>query len=43
MVSTSYVPGAFWSKVFFGEEFISAKFLGLLIMIGIAFVGLGKQ
>jgi uncharacterized membrane protein len=44
MVSISYVLGALWSKVFFGEEFTRAKFLGLvLIMIGVVFVGLGKQ
>jgi len=44
MVSISYVLGAFWSKVFFGEEFTKAKFLGLaLILIGVVFVGLGKQ
>jgi drug/metabolite transporter (DMT)-like permease len=44
MVSISYVLGAFWSKVFFGEEFTKMKFLGLaLIMIGVVFVGLGKQ
>ena len=34
----------FWSKFFFGEEFTRAKFLGLaLILIGVIFVGLGKQ
>jgi uncharacterized membrane protein len=44
MVSISYVLGAFWSKVFFGEQLTKAKFLGLaLIMIGVVFVGLGKQ
>jgi multidrug transporter EmrE-like cation transporter len=44
MVSISYVLGAFWSKVFFGEKFTRAKFLGLvLIMTGVVFVGLGKQ
>ena len=44
MVSISYVLGSFWSKVFFGEEFTKAKFLGLaLIMTGVIFVGLGKQ
>ena len=44
MVSISYVLGAFWSKVYFGEEFTRTKFLGLaLIMIGVVFVGLGKQ
>jgi uncharacterized membrane protein len=44
MVSISYVLGAFWSRLFFGEKFTRAKFLGLaLIMIGVVFVGLGKQ
>jgi len=44
MVSVSYVLGAVWSKVFFGEPFTKAKFLGLaLILIGVVFVGLGKQ
>jgi drug/metabolite transporter (DMT)-like permease len=44
MVSISYVLGAFWSKVFFGEQLTKAKFLGLaLIMLGVVFVGLGKQ
>jgi drug/metabolite transporter (DMT)-like permease len=44
MVSISYVLGAVWSKFFFGEEFTKAKFVGLtLIMLGVVFVGLGKQ
>ena len=44
MVSVSYVLGAIWSKLFFGEQFNKMKFLGLaLIMIGVVFVGLGKQ
>jgi drug/metabolite transporter (DMT)-like permease len=44
MVSISYVLGAVWSRLFFGEQFTKAKFLGLaLIMIGVVFVGLGKQ
>jgi uncharacterized membrane protein len=44
MVSITYVLGAFWSKIFFGEELTRAKFLGLgLIMIGVIFVALGKQ
>ena len=44
MVSISYVLGAVWSRVFFGEQFTKAKFVGLiLIMTGVVFVGLGKQ
>jgi uncharacterized membrane protein len=44
MVSIGYVLGAFWSKIFFGEAFTRAKFLGLaLIGIGVVFVALGKQ
>ena len=44
MVSVSYVLGAIWSKIFFGEPFTKAKFLGLaLILVGVVFVGLGKH
>ena len=44
MVSFGYVCGLFWSKVFFGEPFTKAKFVGLaLILVGVVFVGLGKQ
>lgn len=44
MVSIGYVFGLFWSKLFFGEPFTKAKILGLaLILVGVVFVGLGKQ
>jgi drug/metabolite transporter (DMT)-like permease len=44
MVSFGYVCGLFWSRLFFGEPFTKAKFVGLaLILIGVIFVGLGKQ
>ena len=44
MVSFGYVCGLFWSRMFFGEPFTRAKFLGLaLILTGVIFVGLGKQ
>jgi uncharacterized membrane protein len=44
MVSVSYVLGAVWSRIFFGEPFTKAKFMGLaLILTGVVFVGLGKK
>ena len=44
MVSVSYVLGAFWSRIYFREQFTKAKFIGLaLILTGVVFVGLGKQ
>ena len=44
MVSVSYVLGAIWSRLFFKEPITGGKCLGLaLILIGVVFVGLGKQ
>jgi multidrug transporter EmrE-like cation transporter len=44
MVSVSYVLGTVWSRIFFGEPFTKAKFMGLaLILTGVVFVGLGKK
>lgn len=44
LVSLGYVWTLLWSKLFFGEPFSRAKFIGLgLIMVGICFIGLGSQ
>jgi uncharacterized membrane protein len=44
MVSVSYVLGVIWSRIFFKEPITSGKCVGLaLILIGVVFVGLGKQ
>lgn len=44
MVSLGYIWTLFWSKLIFGEPFTRFKFVGLaLILVGVVFVGLGKQ
>jgi len=44
MVSLSYVWTLLWSRLFFREPVTRNKFLGLLlILIGIAFLGLGTR
>jgi drug/metabolite transporter (DMT)-like permease len=44
MVSLGYFFTLIWSRLFFGEPFTRNKFLGLgLILLGIIFLGLGKQ
>jgi multidrug transporter EmrE-like cation transporter len=44
MVSLGYIWTLLWSRLFFGEPFTRAKFIGLgLILVGVFFVGLGSQ
>ena len=43
MVSLGYIWTLLWSRLFFGEPFTKAKFVGLgLILLGVFFVGLGS-
>jgi drug/metabolite transporter (DMT)-like permease len=44
MVSLGYIWTLVWSKLIFDEPFTRLKFVGLaLILVGVVFVGLGKQ
>lgn len=44
MVSLGYIWTLLWSRLFFGEPITRNKFAGLfLILLGIFFIGLGKQ
>ena len=44
MVSLGYIWTLLWSRLFFGEPFTRAKFLGLfLIVAGVCFVGFGSK
>jgi drug/metabolite transporter (DMT)-like permease len=44
MVSLGYIWTLVWSRLFFGEPITRNKFAGLfLILLGIFFIGLGKQ
>jgi drug/metabolite transporter (DMT)-like permease len=44
MVSLGYIWTLLWSKLFFGEAITRNKYAGLaLILVGIFFIGLGKQ
>jgi multidrug transporter EmrE-like cation transporter len=44
MVALGYVFTLLWSRIFFGEPFTRAKFIGLfLILVGVFFVGLGSK
>jgi len=43
-VSTGYIWSTIWSRLFFGENFSRAKFLGLgLILAGCVLLGLGRR
>jgi drug/metabolite transporter (DMT)-like permease len=43
MVSTGYVWGLLWSRMFFGEPFNRHKVVGLsLVLAGVFFIGLGQ-
>ena len=44
MVSVGYIWTMIWSKLFFGEPFTRAKFIGLgLILVGCGLLGLGTR
>ena len=44
LVALGYMWTVVWSRVFFGEPLTRAKFVAVgLILVGIAFLGLGSQ
>jgi multidrug transporter EmrE-like cation transporter len=44
MVSLGYIWTLLWSRLFFGEPFTRAKFMGLgLILLGIVFLAFGNR
>ena len=44
LVSLSYIWALLWSRLFLKEPFTRHKFYGLaLILVGIVFIGIGKQ